>query len=203
MPSRSGTSIVLFTRDLRVHDHPALVAAAGSRRMIAVFVLDDTILSRPYAAPNRLRILIDSLTDLRRALRDLGSELVITRGRPAEVVRDLVRRHGVDAIHCSADVSAFARRREAALGAVAAELDAMFTAHPGVMLVDKAEDGGYVTPVECVGDYATFISRVRRDPTVESGLALWCVSDNLRKGAALNAVQIAELLGRRHLKKAA
>lgn len=72
---------------------------------------------------------------------------------------------------------------------------------PGVMLVDKREDGGYVTPVECVGDYATFVSRVREDPTVENGLALWCVSDNLRKGAALNAVQIAELLGRRHLKK--
>ena len=74
---------------------------------------------------------------------------------------------------------------------------------PGVMLVDKREDGGYVTPVECVGDYATFISRVREDSTVENGLSLWCVSDNLRKGAALNAVQIAELLGRRHLKKAA
>jgi aspartate-semialdehyde dehydrogenase len=72
---------------------------------------------------------------------------------------------------------------------------------PGVMLVDKREDGGYVTPVECVGDGATFVSRVREDPTVESGLSLWCVSDNLRKGAALNAVQIAELLGRRHLKK--
>ncbi len=72
---------------------------------------------------------------------------------------------------------------------------------PGVMLVDKREDGGYVTPVECVGDYATFVSRVRDDATVDNGLALWCVSDNLRKGAALNAVQIAELLGRRHLKK--
>jgi aspartate-semialdehyde dehydrogenase len=72
---------------------------------------------------------------------------------------------------------------------------------PGVMLVDKREDGGYVTPVECVGDYATYVSRVREDSTVDSGLALWCVSDNLRKGAALNAVQIAELLGRRHLKK--
>ncbi len=72
---------------------------------------------------------------------------------------------------------------------------------PGVMLVDKREDGGYVTPVECVGDGATYVSRVREDPTVENGLALWCVSDNLRKGAALNAVQIAELLGRRHLKK--
>ena len=74
---------------------------------------------------------------------------------------------------------------------------------PGVMLVDKREDGGYVTPVECVGDYATFVSRVREDPTVDSGLSLWVVSDNLRKGAALNAVQIAELLGRKHLKKAA
>jgi aspartate-semialdehyde dehydrogenase len=74
---------------------------------------------------------------------------------------------------------------------------------PGIMLVDKREDGGYVTPVEAVGDYATYISRVREDPTVENGLNLWCVSDNLRKGAALNAVQIAELLGRRHLKKAA
>jgi len=72
---------------------------------------------------------------------------------------------------------------------------------PGVMLVDKRENGGYVTPVECVGDYATYVSRVREDSTVDNGLALWCVSDNLRKGAALNAVQIAELLGRRHLKK--
>ncbi len=75
---------------------------------------------------------------------------------------------------------------------------------PGVMLVDKHEDGGYVTPIECVGEYATFISRVREDPTVENGLSLWCVSDNLRKGAALNAVQIAEcLINRKLLKKAA
>jgi aspartate-semialdehyde dehydrogenase len=74
---------------------------------------------------------------------------------------------------------------------------------PGVMLVDKREDGGYVTPVECVGEYATYVSRVREDSTVENGLSLWCVSDNLRKGAALNAVQIAELLGRKHLQKAA
>jgi aspartate-semialdehyde dehydrogenase len=72
---------------------------------------------------------------------------------------------------------------------------------PGVMLVDKREPGGYVTPVECVGDYATFVSRVREDSTVENGLNLWIVSDNLRKGAALNAVQIAEMLGRKHLQK--
>jgi len=85
----------------------------------------------------------------------------------------------------------------------AAQAQKILREAPGVMLVDKREDGGYVTPVECVGDYATFISRVREDPTVDNGLVLWCVSDNLRKGAALNAVQIAELLGRRHLKKAA
>lgn len=72
---------------------------------------------------------------------------------------------------------------------------------PGILVVDKREDGGYVTPVECVGDFATFISRIRQDVTVENGLNLWCVSDNLRKGAALNAVQIAELLGREVLKK--
>ncbi|WP_299401097.1 aspartate-semialdehyde dehydrogenase [uncultured Roseobacter sp.] len=72
---------------------------------------------------------------------------------------------------------------------------------PGVMVIDKREDGGYVTPVECVGDFATFISRIRQDSTIDNGLNLWCVSDNLRKGAALNAVQIAELLGQRVLKK--
>ncbi len=83
----------------------------------------------------------------------------------------------------------------------AAEAQEILREAPGVMLVDKREDGGYITPIECVGDGATYISRVRDDPTVENGLNLWCVSDNLRKGAALNAVQIAELLGRRHLKK--
>jgi aspartate-semialdehyde dehydrogenase len=83
-----------------------------------------------------------------------------------------------------------------------AEAQRILREAPGIMLVDKREDGGYITPIECVGEYATYISRVRKDPTVPHGLNLWCVSDNLRKGAALNAVQIAELLGRRHLKKA-
>ena len=72
---------------------------------------------------------------------------------------------------------------------------------PGILVVDKREDGGYTTPVECVGDFATYISRIRQDSTIDNGINLWCVSDNLRKGAALNAVQIAELLGRRVLKK--
>ena len=72
---------------------------------------------------------------------------------------------------------------------------------PGIMVVDKRENGGYTTPVECVGDFATFLSRIRQDSTIENGLNLWCVSDNLRKGAALNAVQIAEVLAQRCLQK--
>jgi len=77
----------------------------------------------------------------------------------------------------------------------------LLRASPGLMVIDKREDEGYVTPVECVGEFATFVSRVREDPTVENGLALWVVSDNLRKGAALNAVQIAEGLLNRGLLK--
>ena len=65
---------------------------------------------------------------------------------------------------------------------------------PGVAVMDTREDGGYMTPLECAGEDATFVSRLRKDPTVEHGLAFWCVSDNLRKGAALNAIQIAETL---------
>jgi aspartate-semialdehyde dehydrogenase len=83
----------------------------------------------------------------------------------------------------------------------AAKAKSILREAPGIMLVDKHEDGGYATPIEAAGDDATYISRVREDATVENGLSFWCVSDNLRKGAALNAVQIAELLGRRHLKK--
>ena len=74
---------------------------------------------------------------------------------------------------------------------------------PGCMVVDRPEDDQYITPVDCVGDYATFISRIREDSTIDNGLNLWVVSDNLRKGAALNTIQIAETLGNRFLQKAA
>jgi len=70
---------------------------------------------------------------------------------------------------------------------------------PGVLVVDKRESGGYTTPHEAAGEDATYVSRIREDPTVENGLVFWCVADNLRKGAALNAVQIAELLVNRKL----
>jgi aspartate-semialdehyde dehydrogenase len=80
---------------------------------------------------------------------------------------------------------------------------AVLRAAPGVLLIDKREDGGYATPIECAGEDATYVSRVRKDPTVENGLSLWIVADNLRKGAALNAVQIAECLINRKLLRAA
>ena len=72
------------------------------------------------------------------------------------------------------------------------EARAVLREAPGIVVQDVREDGGYTTPIDCVGEDATYISRIRKDPSVEHGLQLWCVSDNLRKGAALNAVQIAE-----------
>ena len=75
----------------------------------------------------------------------------------------------------------------------------VLSSFPGVIVVDHREDGGYVTPEECAGEDGVYISRLRRDPTVKNGLVFWCVSDNLRKGAALNAVQIAEALIENHL----
>jgi aspartate-semialdehyde dehydrogenase len=70
---------------------------------------------------------------------------------------------------------------------------------PGIQVLDKREAGGYSTPIEAVGEYDTFVSRIREDVTVENGLSIWVVSDNLRKGAALNTVQILETLIERKL----
>ena len=79
----------------------------------------------------------------------------------------------------------------------------LLKAAPGIVVVDHRADEGYVTQVECAGEDAVYVSRIRKDPTVKNGMVFWCVSDNLRKGAALNAVQIAETLVANHLKKAA
>ncbi len=76
----------------------------------------------------------------------------------------------------------------------AGQARALLRESPGIEVVDVREDGGYMTQLECAGEDAVFVSRIRKDPTVENGLSFWCVSDNLRKGAALNAVQIAETL---------
>ena len=82
-----------------------------------------------------------------------------------------------------------------------AEARSILREAPGIMVVDKREPGGYVTPIEAAGEFATFVSRIREDATVENGLAMWIVSDNLLKGAALNAVQIAETMINRGLMK--
>jgi aspartate-semialdehyde dehydrogenase len=79
------------------------------------------------------------------------------------------------------------------------EATAILRSAPGVMVVDKRENGGYITPHEAAGEDATYVSRIRADSTIDNGLSFWCVSDNLRKGAALNAVQIAEVLINRKL----
>ena len=80
------------------------------------------------------------------------------------------------------------------MGTPSCEARATLREAPGVEVVDVREDGGYVTPLEAAGEDPVFVSRIRKDPTVEHGLSFWCVADNLRKGAALNAVQIAETL---------
>jgi aspartate-semialdehyde dehydrogenase len=86
----------------------------------------------------------------------------------------------------------------------AAEARAVLREAPGISVMDSRDDGGYITPLECAGEDSVFVSRIRKDPTVEHGLSFWCVSDNLRKGAALNAVQIAEtVVAKGLLKKAA
>ncbi len=74
---------------------------------------------------------------------------------------------------------------------------------PGIVVVDHRTDEGYVTPAECAGEDAVYVSRIRMDPTIDNGLNFWVVADNLRKGAALNTVQIAEELIRSHMEKAA
>jgi aspartate-semialdehyde dehydrogenase len=79
------------------------------------------------------------------------------------------------------------------------EARAILREAPGCLVIDKREDGGYITPIESAGEDATYISRIREDSTLDNALNLWIVSDNLRKGAALNAVQIAELLIERGL----
>jgi len=82
-----------------------------------------------------------------------------------------------------------------------AEARAAFRSAPGVVVMDKHDDAGYATPIDCVGEDAVFVSRIRKDPTVPHGIGFWCVADNLRKGAALNAVQIAETMIARGLLK--
>jgi deoxyribodipyrimidine photo-lyase len=136
------THVVLFTRDLRVHDHPALHAAAGAAdRVVPLFVFDETILASPYAAPNRVALLLDCLADLRGSLRDLGADLVVRRGDVAAEVADVVARTGAGAVHLTAEVSAHGRRREQRLRDAVGDGVAV-EAHTGVTV----HDAGAIAP---------------------------------------------------------
>jgi deoxyribodipyrimidine photo-lyase len=137
------TAVVVFTRDLRVTDHPALATAvAQADRVVPLFVFDDDILSSPWCAPNRVAFLLDSIRDLRRALVALGGGLVVRRGEWVDRVLAVVQDVDAGSVHVSADVSAYARRREQALRDAAASARFTVTAHPGVTLVPP----GAVTP---------------------------------------------------------
>ncbi|MGZ8751356.1 MAG: cryptochrome/photolyase family protein [Acidimicrobiia bacterium] len=129
------TALVLFTRDLRVHDHPALAAGAAATAVVPAFVFDDAILSGGFNAPNRTGFLLESLTDLHDALTELGGGLVVRRGDWTAETLSLAT--GVDAteIHVSDDVSGFARTRLARLEAACVATGITVHRHDGVTVV--------------------------------------------------------------------
>ena len=140
-------AVLLFNRDLRLHDHPALAAAAEAERVIPLFVLDEAILGSRFAAPNRISFLLDSLRDLDESLKRTGARLFVRRGDPVREAVAVARSAGAGAIHASADWSAYARRRERRLAAACAEERIKLTTHPGVTVVPPGE----LTPAD--GDH--------------------------------------------------
>jgi len=132
------TAIVLFNRDLRVHDHPALAAAARAERTVPLFVLDERLLGSRFAAPNRVAFMLEALRDLDEALRRAGGRLFVRRGDPVREAIGVAGECGASAIHVSADWSAYARAREERLARACKEERIEFTAHPGVTVVPPA-----------------------------------------------------------------
>ena len=129
-------AVVLFTRDLRVHDNPALAAAArAGDAVVPLFVLDATILGSGFAAPNRMRFLRDCLTDLRRTLRRLGGDLILRHGDPVDEAVGLAAGIGAVSIHMTADVSGYARRRESRLPAACARSGVGLHVHEAATIV--------------------------------------------------------------------
>jgi deoxyribodipyrimidine photo-lyase len=140
-----GAALVLFNRDLRVHDNPALAAAARAERTVPLFVLDRRLLESRFAAPNRVAFMHESLADLDRALRRAGGKLFLRHGDPVAEAIAVARECGAEAIHVSADHSAYARRRERALARACEEQRIAFEAHPGTTIVEPgavAPSGG-------------------------------------------------------------
>jgi deoxyribodipyrimidine photo-lyase len=133
------TAVVLFTRDLRLHDHPALSAAAGADRLVPAFVLDERLLAGRSGTANRLAFLLDSLRDLDRSLRRRGARLVIRRGDVVAEVLELAREARSRAIHLSEDVSGYARQRMRRLGRACEEEGIALRAFEGVTVIPPGE----------------------------------------------------------------
>ena len=136
------TALVLFNRDLRVHDNPALAAAAKAGRTVPLFVFDERLLRSRFAAPNRVAFMLEALRDLDEALRKAGGRLFVRRGDPVREAVAVARECDATQLHVSADWSAYAREREERLARACGEERIGFTAHPGVTVVPP----GAVTP---------------------------------------------------------
>jgi deoxyribodipyrimidine photolyase len=132
-----AASMMLFTRDLRLADNPALGAAvAAAPAAVPLFVLDDDLLARWTAPANRLSFLHDSLRDLDAGLREAGAALIVRRGPWAATVIETARQAGVSTIHVADDVSGYAQARLAALESAAASERMKVIRHPGVTVVE-------------------------------------------------------------------
>jgi deoxyribodipyrimidine photo-lyase len=137
-----GTAIVLFNRDLRVRDNPALTAAAKAERTVPLFVFDEALLGSRLAAPNRVAFLLEALRDLDDSLRRAGAQLYLCRGDPIAEALSVAGECGATELHVSADWSAYAQRREQQLRSACEEQRIDFRAHPGTTVVPP----GTVTP---------------------------------------------------------
>jgi deoxyribodipyrimidine photo-lyase len=141
------TALVLFNRDLRVHDNPALAAAAQAERTVPLFVFDERLLGSRFAAPNRVAFMLEALGDLDEALRKAGARLFLRQGDPVREAIAVARECGATQLHVSADWSAYARGREERLARACAEERIELSAHPGVTVAPP----GAVTPAS--GDH--------------------------------------------------
>jgi len=132
------TALILFNRDLRVHDNPALAAAARAERTVPLFVLDERLLSSRFAAPNRVAFMIEALHDLGSSLRRAGGRLFVRRGDPVAEAITVAREAGASEVHVSADHSAYAQRRQRRLEDACREERIELHTHPGVTIVPPA-----------------------------------------------------------------
>ncbi len=131
-----GRSLLLFSRDLRVHDHPALHAAALDGEVLALFVLDERILRADSVGANRIVFLLDSLHELRSSLRARGAELIVRRGDPVAIAQGLMIQHGITRIRMSRDSTPYARMRSSRLEEVVRAIEGELLLSPGITILD-------------------------------------------------------------------